>query len=289
MKTIPSGLATHITNELTTLATCWIVTLRNGSILRFTDHDQDIVIPAGGSPTSQEAGTYLAAVGYTGSNIQAASDSSVDNLEVTAILDDSSITEEDIQGGIYDGAEVRIFLINWASPSSGIIALKRGFLGEVSIEEVLAKVELRGLQQVLQQQLGRTYGPACDADFGDARCGINLLDHTVTGTVGTVTDRANFIGSMHSSFPVGFDQGLLTFTSGANSGRAMEVKSYVGGAVTLYQAIPDEISPGDTYTLSRGCDKQLSTCLAYDNVINYRGFPHIPGTDKMLFYPDSPV
>lgn len=287
MKRVPSALTTHLAGSVTTLSSCWILTLRNGTVLRFTDHDKDITIAAGGSPSAQEAGTYLSAVGYTSSNIQSASDGSVDNLEVNSILDDSTITEEDLQGGIYDGAEVRIFLVNWASPSSGIIALKRGYLGEVSIEEGLAKVELRGLQQVLQQQIGRTYGPACNADFGDARCGINLLDHTVTGTVASITDRANFIGSMHSSFPVGFDQGLLTFTSGANSGRSAEVKSYVAGAVTAYVAFPEAIAPGDNYTLSRGCDKQLSTCLAYNNVPNFRGFPHIPGIDRMLRYPDA--
>lgn len=287
MKTVPSGLQTHLAQELTTLATCWHITLRNGTVLRFTDHDQNITVAAGGSPVSNEAGTYLSAIGYTGSNIQAASDGSVDNLEVTAILDDSSINEQDLQAGIFDGAEVRIFMINWVTPSQGIIALKRGFLGEVDMQEVLAKVELRGLQQALQAQVGRTYGPACNADFGDARCGINLLDHTVTGTVASVTDRANFVGSMHSSFPVGFDQGLLTFTSGTNSGRSIEVKSYIGGATTLYQAVPDAISPGDTYTLSRGCDKQFSTCQAYDNILNFRGFPHIPGIDRMLRYPDA--
>jgi hypothetical protein len=35
-----------------------------------------------------------------------------------------------------------------------------------------------------------------------------------------------------------------------------------------------------------GCDRQLSTCRdRFDNVVNFRGFPHIPGNDFVLRYP----
>ena len=36
----------------------------------------------------------------------------------------------------------------------------------------------------------------------------------------------------------------------------------------------------DDFTVTAGCDKQFPTCKAkFDNVVNYRGFPHIPGND----------
>ena len=35
-----------------------------------------------------------------------------------------------------------------------------------------------------------------------------------------------------------------------------------------------------------GCDRQLSTCRdRFDNVANFRGFPHIPGNDFVLKSP----
>jgi uncharacterized phage protein (TIGR02218 family) len=35
-----------------------------------------------------------------------------------------------------------------------------------------------------------------------------------------------------------------------------------------------------------GCDRQLSTCRErFDNVVNFRGFPHIPSNDFVLKYP----
>ena len=41
-----------------------------------------------------------------------------------------------------------------------------------------------------------------------------------------------------------------------------------------------------------GCDRQLRTCRErFDNVANFRGFPHIPGNDFVLRYPrdDRPL
>ncbi|MNT98193.1 hypothetical protein D3C72_2407210 [compost metagenome] len=35
-----------------------------------------------------------------------------------------------------------------------------------------------------------------------------------------------------------------------------------------------------------GCDRRLTTCREkFENVPNFRGFPHIPGNDFVLRYP----
>ena len=51
-----------------------------------------------------------------------------------------------------------------------------------------------------------------------------------------------------------------------------------------------DLSPqiGDTIQLQAGCDKMGTTCRAkFNNFLNFRGFPHIPGTDWMASYPVS--
>ncbi len=43
---------------------------------------------------------------------------------------------------------------------------------------------------------------------------------------------------------------------------------------------------GDVFTIRPGCDKTFATCQAkLDNAVNFRGFPHVPGTDQVLSYP----
>ena len=50
--------------------------------------------------------------------------------------------------------------------------------------------------------------------------------------------------------------------------------------IELWQPFARAILPGDTFTVTAGCDKQFATCQAkFDNAVNFRGFPHIPGND----------
>ena len=81
-----------------------------------------------------------------------------------------------------------------------------------------------------------------------------------------------------------FDGGLITWTGGNNDTYRMEIKtSTAAGVITLQQAMPNATVIGDTYSLSAGCGKTLAICKAkYNNVINFRGFPHVPGIDKMV-------
>ena len=80
-----------------------------------------------------------------------------------------------------------------------------------------------------------------------------------------------------------FTRGLLTFTSGANAGRAQEVRRHAAGApatIELWQPFAHAIAPGDTFDITAGCDKQFATCKArFGNGVNFRGFPHMPGND----------
>jgi len=43
---------------------------------------------------------------------------------------------------------------------------------------------------------------------------------------------------------------------------------------------------GDTFGVTAGCDRRFATCQAkFDNAVNFRGFPHIPGSDYVLRHP----
>ena len=55
MKTVPSALAAHLKGEATTTCHCWKVSLRDGVIMGFTEHDEPLTF--GGV-------TYLAASGF---------------------------------------------------------------------------------------------------------------------------------------------------------------------------------------------------------------------------------
>lgn len=80
-----------------------------------------------------------------------------------------------------------------------------------------------------------------------------------------------------------FAGGKITFTSGANSGLSMEVKAFAEGQFTLVLPMPHDIAAGDDYVAVAGCDKNFATCCErFNNALNFRGEPHVPGMDRML-------
>lgn len=274
MKTIGASLAAHLAGERTTLALLWKITRLDAQVFGFTDHDADI---------AYDGVTYAAATGFSASAIRTDADLAVGNLEVQGMLSSAAITDEDLLAGKWDHAAFVVMRVNYADLAQGHEVMRSGTLGNVTTGRRHFTAELRGLAQQLAQTVGRVYLPACDADLGDARCGVTLATYTDTGSVTAVTSRSAFTDSANGESADYYNNGLLTWTSGANAGRAMEVKTFTSGAFVLQQAMPDDIAVGDAYSVSAGCDKLLATCIAkFANVANFRGFPHIPGMDRMV-------
>ena len=58
----------------------------------------------------------------------------------------------------------------------------------------------------------------------------------------------------------------------------MPGQSYLGAAP----------AQGDMVRIEAGCDRRAETCrLKFNNFLNFRGFPHIPGEDWVMSYPVS--
>ena len=280
MKTISSALAQHLAGEVTTLATCWKITRRDGVVLGFTDHVRDLEV---------DGVTYKAASGYTRTAIRGTADLAVDNLDVESVFSDDGITEEDLRAGRYDFAEVRMFLVNYQDLGQGILKLRRGWLGEVTIRDGMYVAELRGMTQRLQMTVGEVYAPDCAADLGDARCGVDLAALEESGAVDTVTSATAFETTLVQATGW-YDGGELTWTGGANAGQTVAVRSWdaATGTLTLFLPALYPMQAGDAFTIRPGCDKSFATCQAkFDNAVNFRGFPHVPGTDQVLSYPDA--
>ncbi len=204
------------------------------------------------------------------------------------MLTSDFITEEDIAAGKYDFAEINIFKANYADLTQGRLKLRRGWLGEVSFSGGHFVAEVRGLTQLLSQTMGQLYSASCRASLGDARCGVNISAHTVTGTVDGFTGRYTVTDAARTEDSGIFTSGVLTFTSGANDGISLEVKEHTytvsGGGILIFALpAPYAIAAGDAYSLTKGCDKTLTTCAGqFGNVVNFRGEPHVPGLDRML-------
>jgi uncharacterized phage protein (TIGR02218 family) len=282
MRTIPSALQTKLDSGATTLCRCWIVTRNDGVVQGFTDHDEDVAVGAV---------TCRAETGLTGSEATQKLGLAADSSEITGALAADTLNEDDLAAGRYDGAGVELWLVDWSEPDLRVL-LAKGALGEIKRDGPVFTAELRGLSDRLTQDTGRLFTTACAADLGDARCKMDLTQpaYRGSGIVGAVTEVSSFAATGLDSYADGwFTAGKLTFTGGANAGQSIEVKAHRNkGAVTfaLWQAMPQPIMAGDAFVVTAGCDKAFATCHdRFANVVNFRGFPHIPGNDFVMSYP----
>ncbi len=279
MRTLPPALAAHLRTGVTTLCHGWRLTRRDGRVLGFTDHDRDLLVD----------GLVLhAASGIAASESTQAQGLSVTGGEVSGALSADTLEEADLAAGQYDGAAIDLLLIDWSDPASHVL-LRRGTIGEVRREGQAFTAEVRSLADALNQTRGRVFGALCDADLGDARCGVALATPAfhAEGTVAAV-DAALRLELAGPWQPDGwFTRGRFVFTSGANAGFVSEVKvhTFVGGvaAVQLWQRPPQSVAVGDGFALTAGCDKTFATCRdRFANALNFRGCPHMPGNDFVL-------
>lgn len=105
--------------------------------------------------------------------------------------------------------------------------------------------------------------------------------HVQYDVVGSVTNRKQFFGTDIEGIPGSYETGLILWISGQNRGQKNMIRVWDSETrgIKLYFESVYPIQPGDRFQYIRSCQKRFSEdCqLRYDNIINFRGFPHLPG------------
>lgn len=282
MRVLPSTLTDSLESGVTTLARCWVVRRTDGVRLGFTDHDNDLAF---------DGVVFRAGSGLTGSAVERATGMRADSQSISGALQSEAIDEEEITRGLYDSAEVQLWLVDWQNPASRV-RLATGRIGEIRRSKTAFEAEILGLSEQLDQPAGRAYIRRCDLRLGEPLCGVNTAQPLFrgTGTVSTLTGTSRFVATGLSGYiATWFSEGSLTWTTGGNTGVVSEVKTHLNAngiaTLDLWLAPPVEILPGDQFEVTAGCDKRCDTCrVKFNNLINFRGFPHMPGDDWVAGY-----
>lgn len=164
MRDIPEELAARIESGAATLCHVWILARLDGERMGFTDHDRSLTID--GVVCVAEAGwSRGAARGQVGL--------AAGSLSAEGVLDDARLCEADILAGLYDGAEVECWRVDWRRPDLRVLLWAATVKG-LSREGERFVADLDGPMAALERVVGRTYGRTCDATLGDGRCGVDL-------------------------------------------------------------------------------------------------------------------
>lgn len=197
------------------------------------------------------------------------------------IVDGASLLRQARVGGLH-GVEV---LLEWAYLAmdgvlQGVLTKFAGRGSPTGYDAATIHLNIKSeLERLLVQMPRDVYQPACLNTLYDAGCGKSRAAMTVTSTVSSVVDRSRFSASLGQASGW-FDQGVLRFTSGPNSGVARTVRSFGSGAFSFARPFPFDVAPGDAFSVYPGCDGRLATCESkFANRARFRGYPFIPAPE----------
>ncbi len=285
MPGLEAGFAAHIAAGVTTLCHCWQVTRRDGAVFAFTDHDM---------PLRFGGVTFRADTGLSARALAQTSGLSVDNTEALGALCDDGIREDEIEQGRFDGADVQAWLVNWAEPTQRMLQF-RGSIGELHRAGGSFRAELRGLTEPLNRPQGRVYQKPCSAVLGDGNCRFDLSEpgYAEERAMESVRDAQSFRWAGFSGFEENwFVRGRFDVLDGPSAGLwGMTKLDYFEDAqrvIELWEPIRGALPEGTRVRLTAGCDKRMETCrLKFNNLVNFQGFPDLPGEDWMMAVPRS--
>jgi uncharacterized phage protein (TIGR02218 family) len=274
VKTLVTNFQSHLDQGTTTLCHCWRLSLRDGSKLGFTDHDETLTF---------DGTNFEAQAGFTASEIHSSLGLNIDNLEAQGALQSTMLDQGRLTAGDFDNAEIEIWLVNWQDATQRVLQ-RKGHLGEVSYGQGHFTAEVRGLAHVLNQPKGRLFQYGCDATLGDGRCAANVstVAFQTSATIIAIDGNSLRLAGLSTYVDEWFTRGNLSI-----GGRTIEIKRHRKFAtysrIDLWVAPSFTINIGDSVVVKAGCDKQYQTCKTkFANGANFRGFPTMPGTDFVL-------
>ena len=284
MLTLDPAFESHLQGDVTTHCFAWVLRRRDNQVFGFCDHDKTL---------SVHGINCFPQSGMNGSEVSSQLGLANDSAELEGALTSDALSDEDIERGLYDGATVETYLVNWVQPEQAVL-LRSAVIGKITRSGLKFVAELKSVSSLLDRVFGRRAKRCCDAEFADRRCAMNSVDPRYYGEgVVVAVNGPDMIVSGISGFAAHwFERGVLHWLSGQNQGSSNTIVSHQrqsDAASLLLQELPVyDVNAGDRFSVLAGCDKSFQQCRdRFGNHENFRGFPHIPGNDAAYSYADG--
>ena len=265
-------------SEVMTMATCFRVQLTNGRVMAFTTLDKDVYF---------EDEPYLKYSTASASKTAFAKTNSLtpDNIDVTLLIDHDSITERDMQNGVYDGAEIEVFRFDYTNKPyyySDKEKVSNGVIGDIVKTKNKIDSTFLSNEEYLKNVVTNVIKPTCPYVLGGKGCRKDLTDYTFIGKIKTVLSSSSMIIDIEEKEDKYFDYGIINFKSGLCKGLSREINRNKGNEIYLELATEYEFKVGDDIEVIAGCNKTEAQCKTkFLNFINFGGFPDVPGNDVL--------
>ena len=285
MKTLPTSLKSKLARGHTTFATIWTILRTDGTVLRATDAQKNLIIGDY---------TYRCDLGLTRTDISESSGLEPSEYELTGRFKADGISERDLRAELYESAQVRMQLVDWADLSVQPINLMTGIVSETRLEaDGKVTLVIQSLRILLALEVGESFSPNCRARFCDARCKLSLANFSWDGTIAALdpTNKRRIQVTLDEGAPghsaAFFRNGQVTILDGDNAGFIEDIgDSDADGWCIMGGPAAFALAVGTRVTVARGCNKTREACISYGNILNFRGEPDVPGDATIHVSPD---
>lgn len=261
--------------DLETVANFWRIDRRDGVTLGFTTHDADLWF---------DGVLHRASPGMVPSSIRKSAGFEPDSAEVRGILSHEAISAADLAEGRFDGARVRIGLIDWQTTERD--TLYTGTIGAVSQDDGMFSAELKSRKEELARDPVPRSSPSCRALFCGPGCNLNPQRFTREVEIAAIDGLKNAVKLTIAGDLQAFDGGTLRWLEGPQAGMASRIVGVDDDSLVLDLPLNPGTEAGSRAFLREGCDHTLGTCgTRFGNAVNFRGEPFLPGNDLLTRYP----
>jgi hypothetical protein len=166
MKQISEDFAARLAAETTNLCLCWRFERADGEVFGATDHDR---------PLTFDGVTYAPSAGLESVTFEGTNGLAPGHAAASGSLSLDFFSDAALDAGAWDGARVDVWRVDWLEVAYRVDVWS-GRLSQVSRQGQAFSAELVSLKADFERMIGRVYARSCDADLGDARCGVDLGD-----------------------------------------------------------------------------------------------------------------
>jgi uncharacterized phage protein (TIGR02218 family) len=295
-KGIPDALLAHYATGAVTVTDILRLRTRTGELFALTDLDENVTYdPAAVDPynTGDDWGPLVHKAtggGYSMSRLEAAENLSVDNAEFTILPGFESITPQQLLAGILDGADVRVYRVNYMDLSMGHECIAVGRLGNSRVSQHHGFLEYLSLTALLKQPEADLHTVDCRHIFGGPKCpkAFTWVEGTVTAVDADDPHRI-FADSGLVADDDAFVPGVMEWVTGNNAGRDMDVEQNTGGTFALRLGLGYAAQIGDTFRVRMDCSKlwgdAVKGCLFHWGEARFEyfgGYPHARVGDRAM-------
>jgi uncharacterized phage protein (TIGR02218 family) len=268
-------------------ADCITITLPNGSVLRVTNHQNDLVIGGQKYYASKYGKWARGSITY---ERNAVTETELKmTCDPTVLFPNSVSTPMFQRSKLFMRSTVQIITatLDLKEVVQGTTTIFAGYITSPSIESSLVTFKCSDPSYLMQAAWPkRVICAGCPFTVFDNNCSLNRSSFAMTRTVLSGSTQTSLVVSALGSVgndPLPYAKGYIVPTSGEAQGWSIGVITQPDSTHLSLAPFDLPIKVGDTFTLYPGCDGKQTTCdQKFNNLTNFGGFPQVPGPETAL-------